>query len=224
MLTASVSSATSVNLRWLAAAPTVGPVTGLGTNSIVLAPSATATLTLDIRIAVDGGGLSSAFLSLEFDRDLQDELNILSFAELTWTGAMMSPSGLPKLEPFALGVATQESTGTQMGKLYTFDVTTISTASDCCPVNTTIAFGRVVFTTNHLGFPLDDIDIFSGLFNVGIDGMFNQAGVSIGHTTAFGTARIHQIPEPGAACLLGLGLACMAAACRRQAASAGRRG
>jgi hypothetical protein len=212
----SMASATSVNLRWVAGNASSGSITGIGTSSVTLAPSAVATLTLDIRLAVDAAGVSSAFLSLEFDRDLANELNKVSFEELTWTGMMTMNQPLPKLEPFALGVATQESTGAQMGKFYTFDMTTISTLSDCCPVSTTVAFGRVVFTTNHQSAGDDGADVFSGLFAVGIDGIFNQAGGNIGGTTTYGTARVNQIPEPSTLGLLGLGLSALVVAGRRR--------
>lgn len=213
----STASATSVNLRWVSGSASSGSITGLGTSSVTLAPSAVATLTLDIRIAVDSAGLSSAFLSLEFDNDLLNELNIVSFAEIDWTGVMMTTMALPQLTPLAIGLTpTRESTGLVGGQLYTFDLTTTSTAADCCPVSTTIAFGRVVFTTNHVQNGDDGADIFSGIFNIGVDAMFNQNGGNIAGTTTFGTARVNQIPEPSTLGLLGLGLSALVVAGRRR--------
>jgi hypothetical protein len=212
----SEASATSVNLRWLGGTASSGSITGLGTSSVTIAPSAVATLTLDIRINADAAGVSAAFFSLEFDTDLLNELNFVSFSELTWTGVAMATMALPKLEPFAIGLSvTQESTGLQKGELYTFDMTTVSTTTDCCPASTTVAFGRVVFTTNHVSNGDDGADVFSGLFNVYVDGMFNQAGGDIGGTTTYGTARVNQIPEPSTLGLLGLGLSALAMAGRR---------
>jgi hypothetical protein len=216
----SEASATSVNLRWLAGSASSGSITGIGSSSVTIAPSAVATLTLDIRINVDAAGLSSAILSLEFDRDLANELNILSFEELAWTGVMMNTMLLPQLGAILPGLnPTQESTGLLPGLLYTFDAVTTSTATDCCPVSTTVAFGRVVFTTNHQG-PLgpgdDGADIFSGIFNLGVDFMGNKAGGNISGTTTYGTARVNQIPEPSTLGLLGLGLSALVVAGRRR--------
>jgi hypothetical protein len=214
---ATTASATSVNLRWAGGLTSFGAITGLGTDTVTLAPSAVATLTLDIRIAVDAGGLSSAFLSLEFDTDLKDELNYVSFEELTWTGAtfmMTMATVTPTLSPLSAGLlVTQESTyGGQEGKLYTFDTSTTDTASTCCPVSTTVAFGRVIFTTTHNsdGEP----DVFSGLFNPGVDAIFNRAGTNIGGSVTFGTATV--IPEPSTLGLLGLGLSALVVAGRRR--------
>jgi hypothetical protein len=215
----SEASATSVNLRWLAGSASSGSITGIGTSSVTLAPSAVATLTLDMRIVVDSAGLSSAFLSLDFDTDLLNELDFVSFEELSWTGVMMTTMATPTLQPFAIGLqGSQESTGAQIGYLYTFDQATISTTSDCCPVSTTLAFARVVFTTNHVQNGDDGPDIFSGLFNIGVDGIFNQAGGNIGGTTTYGTARVNQIPEPSTLGLLGLGLSALVVAGRRRRA------
>ncbi len=216
----STANATSVNLRWVAGTASVGAITGLGTSSVTLAPSAFATLTLDIRVAVDATGLSAAFLSLEFDNDLLNELNIVSFSEINWTGVMMTSMALPSLSPLQVGLlTTQESTGAQNGLLYTFDLATTSTAGDCCPVSTTIAFGRVVFTTNHVSNGDDGADIFSGVFNTGIDGVFNQAGGNVSGLTTYGTARVNQIPEPSTLGLLGLGLGALVVAGRRRSRS-----
>lgn len=213
LLSASAASATSVNLRWVGGQASSGSITGLGTDSVFFSPSSVATLTLDIRVAVDAAGLRSAFLSLEFDRDLMNELDIVSFQEISWTAMMMNTQATPQLTPFSPGVSTQESTGSQIGKLYTFDLSTASTASDCCPVSTTLAFGRVVFTTHHF-VPLDEnADIFSGLFNAGVDAIVDQAGNDISGTTIFGTARVG-IPEPSTLGLLGLGLGALVLAGR----------
>ncbi len=195
--TSRAADATSVNLRWFNAS---GAVTGLGTNTVTVA-SAPATLTLDIRIDVDAGGLSAAFLSLEFDRDLRNELNIVSFQELGWTGVMMTSMALPRLDPFSLGLLTsQESSASQTGLLYTFDVATTSTAADCCPVSTTIAFARVVFQINPSNLARDGGDIFAYIFNPGVDGIFNQAGGNISPfvflSDTFSFARVNSTGAP----------------------------
>jgi hypothetical protein len=174
------ADATSVNLRWAGAAGSA--VTGLGTSTVTVAGAAT--LTLDIRIAVDSSGLSAAFLSLEFDRDLRNELNVLSFEEISWTGVMMTAMDTPSMSPLSSGLlTTQESSGSATGLLYTFDLTTVSTASDCCPKSTTLAFGRVVFATNPSSLTRDGGDIFAWVFNTGVDSIFNQAGGDILLTT-----------------------------------------
>jgi hypothetical protein len=216
----SEASATSVNLKWVAGSVSAGSITGIGSSSVTIAPSAYATLTLDVQINVDAAGLSSAFLSLRFDTDLLNELNIVSFQEIAWTGVMMTSMALPELSALSAGLSpTQESTGALPGLLYTFDAVTTSTATDCCPVSTTVAFGRVVFTTNHsppFGLGDDGADVFSGLFNAGVDFMANKAGGNISGTTTYGTARVNQIPEPSTLGLLGLGLSALVVAGRRR--------
>ena len=211
LASASVANATSVNLRWSGGIASAGSLSGVGTSSITIAPSATATLTLDIRINVDSAGLSSAFLSLEFDRDLKNELNILAFEELSWVSGMMN------LTQLNAGIdSTQESTGPGLGalqgQLYTFEATTLGNG----PVNTTIAFGRVVFTTNHANASVDGPDVFSGVFNAGLDGVFNNPGSNIDATTVFGTASVNQVPEPTTLATLVLGLGTLALAGRRR--------
>jgi hypothetical protein len=202
-LIASTASAASVNLRWVAGETSdSSAIEGLGTSSLAIAAGAVATVTLDIEIDVDAAGLSSAFLSVEFDRDLANELDVSSVEELGWT----SEDGSRSLFPLTPGIdSMQESTSSQIGKLYTFDGATLENG----PESTTFVFGRVVFTTNP--------DIFVGIFNcpdLCIDGLFSNAleDNDITSSVTFGTAQLNVVPEPSSLGLLALGLGALAGA------------
>jgi hypothetical protein len=215
-ITASTANATSVNLRWVDAETSdSSPVEGLGTSSLTISAGAVATVTLDVEIDVDAAGLSSAFLSLEFDRDLLNELDVSSVEELGWT----SEDGSRSLIPLTAGIdSMQESTSSQIGKLYTFDGATLENG----PESTTFAFARIVFTTNPGAVASDGPDIFAGIFNCPdtcIDGLFSNAleDNDITSSVTFGTAQLNVVPEPSSLGLLALGLGALAraAAARR---------
>jgi hypothetical protein len=210
-LIASTASAASVNLRWVAGETSdSSAIEGLGTSSLAIAAGAVATVTLDIEIDVDAAGLSSAFLSVEFDRDLANELDVSSVEELGWT----SEDGSRSLFPLTPGIdSMQESTSSETGKLYTFDGATLENG----PESTTFVFGRVVFTTNPGAVASDGPDIFVGIFNcpdLCIDGLFSNAldDNDITSSVTFGTAQLNVVPEPSSLGLLALGLGALAGA------------
>jgi len=83
----SLSAATSVNLVWSGVNTTGGSAT-LNGNSVTIDPSATATLTLDVQLVVDARGVNAAFLDFDWGLDLDNELNLLAWEELSWSNAM----------------------------------------------------------------------------------------------------------------------------------------
>ena len=102
--------ANTITLRWTG---TTGTGT-TGTDEIEVSDTATETLTLDILLTAASGGIAGWFLSLEFDTDLGDELEILDISEFGW----QNMSGNRVMSPLTKGVASsQESTSAQIAAL-----------------------------------------------------------------------------------------------------------
>lgn len=147
---------TSVHLIWTG---TTGSGT-TGTSAIAVSDTVPETLTLDVRIDVDAAGLSTAWLSLAFDQDLENELDLLSFEEIGWTGTMVPGMQTPTFYPAWFLHSTQESSAVAEGRFYSFEHTAFFTG----PVSTLITFARVVFATNPGNASLDGDDVVSGAF------------------------------------------------------------
>ena len=77
---AGAAGATSVNMVWTGASS--GTING---SSVAVSGTANATLTLDVQIDIDSRGLAAAFMTFDFDTDLGNELNLLSFSEVPWS-------------------------------------------------------------------------------------------------------------------------------------------
>jgi len=191
------SAMTSIKLIWTGSSAG-GP---LGSSSIVVPNNEVTTLTLDIVLEVDNRGVSVVWTSLEFDRDLGNELNLLGYAEISWS----DPESQRSLHRATPGLRTTfESSGAAVGKLYSFEG---FHGSGPGPKNTTLTFGRVVFSTNPANLAVDGPDIFSGLFapdgSGSTDGIFDgvNAGifpgaVNISSTVSFGTAQVRPMNAP----------------------------
>jgi len=206
----SLSFATSVNLVWTGAATSSGGAT-LNGNSVALDPSAVATLTLDIQINADSRGVAEAFLIMTWDTDLGNEVNLLSFEELSWSNGM----GTRLLDPIDPGIrGSFESSGFDSGYLYEFDGTTLGDG----PKNTTLTFARIVFTTNPGRIQTDGSDIFSGANLAQADTFFgcNALNCELEDVHFQGASvNVYSIPEPGTVLMLGLGLGILADVSRR---------
>ena len=96
--------AAPVELIWSAGAG--GVFSGLGTSTVGVSSTAVATLSLDVRLDVGSEGFVVGEADFEFDPDLANELDVLSFAEIAWTNAGVTRS----LVPLVLGpFSSQES-------------------------------------------------------------------------------------------------------------------
>jgi hypothetical protein len=156
-------------------------------------------LTAQVRLSPDSTGVSSYGISLRFDTDLADELDLLGAVEF-----------LPPGFSFVLstGVAsTQESELFREGHVFTCE----AVAAGNGPTGGTFSICQLDFrvTANVV---TDGADLFTGLFNSGVDGIFDNAGNPL--SPDFATASV-VVPEPGTAALLLLGLAALRPGRRR---------
>jgi hypothetical protein len=167
-----------------------------GSNTIGASPGDQ--LTLEIYVQDADLGITSYGVSIAFDTDLMDELDLVGDpTELCPLGSCLT-TGVD---------STQESTfGSQVGFVYTFESVTFGAGSFDRMLVGTIDFE----VTENVAS--DGWDVFSGEFNTGIDAFFDAQGQPL--SPEFGYA---QVPEPGTALLLGIGLASLAVSSRKRA-------
>jgi opacity protein-like surface antigen len=207
----SAASASTVSLRWTGASD--AGVAGLGTSVVdVSGAVGPVLLTLDLVIGIDSAGLSAYGTDLEFDTDGANELDLVSFQELSWANAKATRT-LGNITPGI--VKTQESgSGGPEGQVFGFEAFTLGTGAN----NLTLTFARVVFRTSAGRAQSDGDDIFSSNERDPFATAFiNNAGAQL-QIAPFGAAvNGAVIPEPGTFALLGLGLGSLAVASRRRA-------
>lgn len=193
--------AAAVSFEWTATSGSGSP----GSNFIFAAPGDQ--LTLDILLTADAEGVSSYGISMEFDNDFGNELNLLEATERL-------PGGFQfHLTP---GVAaTVESDALTVGRVDTFEAATFGAG----PNSTTFVIGQVRFLATA-NLATDGSDIFAGLFNSGIDGIFNSSGFDIGPTANFEEAGVNLVPIPAALPLFASGVAVLGFLIRRRRYSA----
>jgi hypothetical protein len=172
---ASIHAAATVSLVWTATTGAGVP----GSSQIEAAPGDE--LTLEIQLAAGPEGISSYGVSLAFDQALFDELDLVSAAEFLPSGFSFN---------FDEGVTDLvESDLLDAGYVLTFEAGTFQNG----PVEESFSIGEVVFAVNEARE--DGDDILSGLWNLGIDDLFDNEGQPLSMDTSFGAARI---PEPAA--------------------------
>lgn len=163
-----------------------------GSSDIVAGPGDT--ITAEIRITAGAEGISSYGVSIAFDSDL----DFVSATEL-----------LPSAYTFNLSAGidgSEESDPSTLGRVLTFEAGTFGPGA----VSETFLAGTITFLVVA---PLTDgPDLAAGLFNAGIDGIFDSNGGVV--EAAFGSASV--TPEPGTVALLGAGLAALARRRRSQ--------
>lgn len=204
VLSARLAAATSINLVWTGTSGSGS----IGSSSISVSATEPETLTLEMILDVDGLGLSYLQVSVQFDRDLRDELDLLSIETLSWS----NPKGPGNF--IGLGFETsQESDATAGGEIVTFQGFTLGLG----PRNTTLTFARMVFATNPSNLSNDGPDVFSLFLTPDDRALFVTCnGVCFFDVhPEFGSAEVNVIPEPLPLSLLGLGIGVLALAGRR---------
>ena len=182
------ASATSIDITFTA-------TDGLGTvgsNTISALPGDT--LSATVSLTADSDGVSVYGISLLFDTDFGDELNLISVTEL-----LTAPF------TFNLNVgceSSEESTGSQAGNVLTCEAATFGVG----PSLATVAIIDLVFQVTA-NVESDGFDIETGLFNTGFDGVFDNQQSSLAVSAIFGQAAVNlSTPEPSTGLLVGLGL------------------
>jgi len=163
----------------------------VGSNTISALPGDT--LSASVSISADAAGVSSYGISMLFDTDFGDELNLISVNELLTA-------------PFTFNVtpgcaSTQESSGAQVGNVLTCEAGTFGAG----PSLATVDIMDLVFLVTA-NVATDGFDMETGLFNSGFDGIFDNVGGPV--TPTFGQAAVDLLllPEPGTGLLVSLGL------------------
>lgn len=153
-----------------------------GATSISAAPGDL--LVAELRLTAGPEGVSSYAISLEFDADLRDELDVVSFEELLPIGFSSA------LTPDELALVL-DSTPDRAGLLYTFEAATLGVG----PVSRTFSIGSIEFRVGA-GVLVDGPDLRLGFFNTGVDGIFDNEGRDLGAAAVLETATVNAVPEP----------------------------
>jgi hypothetical protein len=144
-------------------------------------------LTLEIYVeGFSANGISIVSVSLLFDTDLANELNLVSATEEPGFFAFGQI-----LSPITTGpAATTESTSAQAGEVLTLEQNSLAAVyGDAGKYR----IATVVFDVTA-NVATDGADISVGVFNTGVDGIYDDGNVEISGSVTFGTARVDLHP------------------------------
>lgn len=148
-------------------------------------------LTAELHVTPGPEGLSAIGLSLQFDADGGDELDLVSASELCTPG---SCAGLQPLTTLAL--ATVDSEPGSPGIVESYEAASLSNG----PVAGTLTLGSVVVkVTSNVATDGDDVAF---VLRPGVDGLLDNANATTDAT--FGSAAVN-VPEPTLLMMIGVG-------------------
>lgn len=195
----------AVSLRWSATSGS-GSAGGSAIGAV-----AGDRLTLDVVLSPDAAGVSSFGLSLEFDRDGGNELDLVEVLE------ELPPGFAFHLSPGVEGALESEPERT--GQILTFEAATL----DLGPTDAAVRIAQIIFeVTDQVA--TDGPDVFLGLQNPGVDGSFDNQGRDVGRDLGEAQADVDLLPEPMAELTLGTLLLTLALARRGRSRPARPRG
>jgi hypothetical protein len=157
------------------------------------------TFSIALVMTADAAGVSSYFVSVNFDP-----------IELTLNGAPASTELLPAGFTFNFNAGVN-SESQALGQVLTFEAATFGLG----PVSSSFTIGTIDYKVASV---LNDglADITPGLFNGGVDGIFDNASGDLGPGAVFNPGYV--VPEPAGAMLLLMGTGFLCAARRRDSA------